>query len=129
MDYSNLYKLSDTCLTRYNISILDLISKINNNTIFLIKITETYKTDYPLYINTIDLILEKLLLTNTPISYVNKNILYFKEWNNDKQNIIAYYIIKNTNLVNLLNYYNIDNTGILNNIINDYNVDNYLNLN
>lgn len=129
MDYSNLYKLSDTCLTRYNISILDLISKINNNTIFLIKITETYKTDYPLYMNTIDLILEKLLLTNTPISYVNKNILYFKEWNNDKQNIIAYYIIKNTNLVNLLNYYNIDNTGILNNIINDYNVDNYLNLN
>lgn len=129
MDYSNLYKLSDTCLTRYNISILDLIILILYNTIFLIKITETYKTDYPLYINTIDLILEKLLLTNTPISYVNKNILYFKEWNNDKQNIIAYYIIKNTNLVNLLNYYNIDNTGILNNIINDYNVDNYLNLN
>ena len=129
MDYSNLYKLSDACLTRYNISILDLISKINNNTIFLIKITETYKTDYPLYMNTIDLILEKLLLTNTPISYVNKNILYFKEWNNDKQNIIAYYMIKNTNLVNLLNYYNIDNTGILNNIINDNNVDNYLNLN
>ena len=129
MDYTNLYKLSYACIYRYNKNVIDIINNLNDNNIFLIKISETHKSIYPLYINTSKLILDKFVFSNTPINFVNDKLVYFKEYINDEQNIIAYYVIKNKNLINILNYYNLDNKSFLKRILNNYDFDNYLNLN
>ncbi len=129
MDYTDLYKLSYACISRYNKNVIDIINNLNDNNIFLIKISETHKSTYPLYINTSKLILDKFVFSNTPINFVNDKLVYFKEYFNDEQNIIAYYVIKNKNLINILKYYNLDNKSFLKRILNNYDFDNYLNLN
>lgn len=129
MDYTDLYKLSYACISRYNNSILDIINNLNNNNIFLIKISETHKSNYPLYINTSKLILDKFVFDNNLINFVHDKLIYFKEYVNDEQNIIAYYVIRNKNLINILKYYNLDNKSFLKRILNNYDFDNYLNLN